>query len=230
LKQSILARLALGCLIWGCAGARAGTLIIDANFGTGSGVSSAWPGTSNASGSTTGVPLTTPITLDGGGLLITGSSTVECAVGTTAGTCGDATGLSDATAYGLGIGDARLDVGETLTITVEPGFNIVSVELVSFSLTGFTADGGLNGTAEKATFVLDGGSTNTFTATGSASATPKTDTVDESFTHTLVFGSSDGNYSLAELDLIVTTAPEPATFGLAGLALLGFGLARKRFR
>jgi hypothetical protein len=235
LTKGYITRFCLGFLVLGGVTVRAGTVTITPNFGTGTGVTGfTWPGTSNASGSTTGVPLTGPIELDGGALVITGNASVDCAVGTTAGTCGDATGLSNLTAYGLGIGDARIDSGETLTITVQPGFNVISVELVSFSLTGFTTNGAPGGVPEVATFVLDGGSTNSFTATGSSTATPKTDTPDLNFTNTLLFGSSAGNYSLASLDLIVTTAdstaPEPATFGLAGLALAAIGVARRKRR
>jgi hypothetical protein len=219
-----LARLALGCLL-GFAPAYAANTFVTPNFGTGSGVTGfSWPGTSDASGSTTGVVLTGPIDLDGGAIVITASAAVECDVGTTAGTCGTSTGLSTGTAYGLGVGDGRISAGETLTLTVEPGFNVTNVELISFTVTGFSS-------GEVATFVLDGGSTHSFDAPGGTP--PYTDTPDLNFTNTLVFGSSDGNYSLASLDLEITTTatlPEPATFGLAGFALIGMVVARRKLR
>jgi hypothetical protein len=233
MNRNHAATLVFGCVFLGAFSAQAGVVTIDANFGTGAGVSGfAWPGTSNAGTTTNGVTLTGPIFLDGGAIKITGSAAVECALGVTASTCGTATGLSDTTAYGLGIGNGRIDVGETLTLTVEPGFGITNVELLDFSLTGFTTDGAPGGVAEKAIFSLDGASNQTFTATGSSSATPKTDTPDENFASTLTFGSSAGNYSLASIDLKITSTntPEPATFGLAGLTLVALGLAGRRFR
>ena len=84
MTNTSLARLALGCLLV-LAPAYASNTFITPNFGTGSGVTGfTWPGTSDASGSTTGVVLTGPIDLDGGAIVITGSAAVECDVGTTA--------------------------------------------------------------------------------------------------------------------------------------------------
>jgi len=225
--------LLFGCMVLGAISAQAGTIEITPNFGSGSGVTGfVWPGTSAPSGSTTGVVLGSPFQLDLGAILITGSASLECAVGTTAGTCGSGS-PSSTTAVGLGVGNGRVDFGETITLTVQPGFNVTSVLLKSFSLDGFTSDGAAGGGAEVATFVRDGGSTETFTATGASTATPKTDSPNESFTNTLSFGvQSGGNYSLYALDLVITTAntPEPATFGLAGLALVGLGLVRGKIR
>jgi hypothetical protein len=224
LTGTSLARLALGCLVFGVGSARASNTFITPDFGTGSGVTGfAWPGTSGAGTTTTGVALTGPIDLDGGAIVITGSAAVECDLGATAGTCGTSTGLTTSNAYGLGVGDGRIGVGETLTLTVQPGFNVTNVELISFTVTGFSS-------GEIATFVLDGGSTNSYDAPGGNP--PFTDTVDLNFTNKLVFGASNGNYSLASLDLEITTAnlPEPATFGVTGLALLIVGAARLKRR
>ena len=155
--------------------------------------------------------------------MITGSASVECDLGANTGTCGDSTGLSTSNAYGLGVGDGRIATGETLTLTVQPGFNVTNVELISFTVTGFSS-------GEVATFVLDGGATNSYDAPGGNP--PYTDTTDVNFAHTLVFSASNGNYSLASLDLEITTAtlPEPATFGLAGLALIGMAAAGRKLR
>ncbi len=228
---NLMGRLAMGCLFLTAVSARAGTILVNVDFGTGSGVSGfSWPSTSNASGSTTGVALAGPIKLDGGAIVITGNGTVECAVGVTANTCGTSTGLSNLTAYGLGVGNARIDVGDTLTLTVQSGFGVTNVELVSFSLTGFTNDGA-GGSPEVAAFSLDGGAANLFTATGPSTATPKTDNPSgANFVNTLRFGSNAGNYSLASLQLQVTTTPEPATMGIVGLALVGCGLLGRRSR
>jgi hypothetical protein len=218
----------IGCFFLAALSAPAATITID--FGTGAGVSSAWPGTSGASNSATGVALPFPLSLDGGALQITTTpgNSLFCDVGATAGTCGTATGLTTSTAYGLGVGNGRVDAGEFIRLTVNSGF---TATLDSFSLTGFGSDT----VTEQATYRINGGGVTMLTAPGT-NVPLDTFTVNQAFNN-VAFGASAGNYSLASLTLDVvstttlpTTTPEPATLGLAGMALLGVGLAGRRKR
>jgi hypothetical protein len=221
------------CAVFGVVTASAAQITFD--FGSGANVVN-WPTPdSPASGSSTGVTIPNPLLLDGGLLEITGTSggnsaNVYCDAGTNANRCGDATGLSTSTAYGLGVGTTttgggRVDPGEALTITVL-GANL-TVELVGFSVTGF------NG-VESLQYSLDGGTAVTHNAPPTNVARDSVNGIDLDFANTLTFNvtpQNTGNFSLASLTLNVTqnTVPEPATFGLAGLAIAAIAIARKRF-
>jgi hypothetical protein len=199
---------------------------VTVSFGIGTGIVSAWPGTSNASASTTGVAVLNPIVLHLGELQVTGSGgSLFCAQGTTPGSCGTGFGLTTANAYGLGVGNARVDGTEAIILSlVNPNFN---VKLIDFTLTGFSG-------SEQVTYTINGTPT-----TVSAPATNVAADVfsvngglGTAFTNSVTFSvpaGNGGNFSLARLTLDVT-APEPATLGLCGAAFLALGLIRRRIR
>src|SRR3954468_22344229 len=84
------------------------------SFGLGTGIVSAWQSTSNSSNSTVGVAIANPILLHAGELQVTGSGgNLFCAQGVVAGTCGTGGGLTTGTAYGLGVGNGRVDGTES---------------------------------------------------------------------------------------------------------------------
>jgi hypothetical protein len=157
-----------------------------------------------------------------GELRITGSGgNVFCDEGVTAGTCGTSTGLTTGTAYGLGVANGRLDGTETLTLALlNP---IYHVKLVSFSLTGFSdpesAIYNLDGTPTTVNAPVTNVALDTFSVNGGAGT---------AFTNSVVWSVPAGtNYSLASMTLDVTV-PEPTTFVLGSLALLGLGIAYRR--
>ena len=212
-----------GILFASCASAANVTI----DFGAPLGVISGWALTSAASSSSTGVPIPNPLLLHLGELEVSGTGgSVFCAAGTFPGRCGTAVGLTTGTAYGIGVGNGRVEGAETLVITLLDAH--YHVKLLSFSLSGFSG-------AEAATYTIDGTpatvtapvtnvALDTFTVTAGAGV---------EFTDSLVFSvpsGNTGNFSLSRLTLDVVHAPEPATFGLGGLALIGFGLTLRRKR
>lgn len=193
------------------------------NFGSGANVTSSWPGTSAPTASTAGVSVGSTVVLDGGAIDVTGTGGLFCVVGATAGTCGSGTATT-ANAFGLGAGDGRVDPGETIVFALQPGF---TASLVGFSLTGFS-----NG--EIAFYSFDGGSNNQFAAPVTNVAVDST-VVNTSFNNNVTFSVNNGtgrNYSIESITFNINpvATPEPATFGLAGLALTGLWLARRRSR
>ena len=214
--------LAFASLFVGAIAAQATPITFD--FGSGTNVSSAWHSTSDSSFLTFGVALA-PVFLDGGLFSITGSGAVDCVLGSGFNnTCADSNSLSAFTSYGLGIGDGRVDSGETLTLTIL-GSNL-AVKLVGFSVTGFSNGDSLQ-------YSLDGKAATVINA-------PFIDQARDSFTlgqpvaftNNITFSvpSGGGNFSLSSLTLDVASVPEPATFGLAGLALVGVALVRRKRR
>jgi PEP-CTERM motif len=214
---------AFASLFVGAIAAQATPITFD--FGSGTNVSSAWHPTSDAGFLTLGVALA-PVTLDGGLFSITGSGAVDCVLGSSFNGCADSNNLSTLTSYGLGIGDGRVDPGETLTLTIL-GSNL-SVKFVGFSVTGFAG-------SDKLQYSLDGKLATIVSA-------PSTDVALDSvtlsqpavFTNNITFSipsGNNGNFSLSTLTLdVAPSVPEPATFGLAGLALVGVALVRRKRR
>jgi PEP-CTERM motif len=215
--------LAFASLFLGAIAAQATPVTFD--FGDGTNVSSTWHSTSSAGFTTFGFALA-PVLLDGGLFSITGSGTVDCVVGSSFGTCGDSGSLSIFNSYGLGIGDGRVDPGETLTLTIL-GSNL-AVKFVGFSVTGFSNN-------ESLQYSLDGKPATIVNA-------PFIDQARDSFTlgqpaaftNNITFSipsGNSGNFSLSTLTLdVASSVPEPATFGLAGLALVGVALVRRKRR
>lgn len=206
-----------------CAGIEAFAVPITVNFGNGFGVDAGWPvGTSAASSSTTGVVTTLyPITLAGGAITVTSSTGVlACAQGVTAGTCGfSAPTIS--TAYGLGVSNGRVDVGEFITFTVNPGFTAI---LTNFTLTGF----GSAALTEQYTLSVNGGA-------APAQNAPGVNIAIDSYSpgvafSTLDFGAGAGNYSMRNITFDITAVPEPVTVGLVGAGLVALGIYRRRKR
>ncbi len=203
--------------------ANAATVLFD--FGAGTNISSPYPGSSNAINGAALTIGTQPILLDGGILEVTGSGSLTCVTGATANTCGTPSTDTGSTAAGLGVSggsDNRLDGTETITITLLN--HNYTVSLVSFGLTAFTS-------GETATYKADSGAANTLSATGTGL---QIDTLGSqlAFTNTLTFAVGTGNYDLGQVSLNITqnAVPEPATFGLVGIALAGIGLVRRRKR
>jgi hypothetical protein len=224
--------LALGSLVFGAVSASAGIVTID--FGTGANVVGPYPGDSNASNSEVGVGAGfSSLGLDGGLFVIrgangSGAENVFCDQGTATGDCGADIGgsLTGSTAYGLGVGNGRVDPGETLTLTVVGGN--LSVILESFSVSGFSNGEELQYSLDGRTAaVVDGPANNTGLDTVTVTA--------GTFANTIKFSipaGNEGNFSLSSLTLSVTQnpVPEPATFSLAGFALLGIGMVGRRLR
>jgi len=200
------------------------------NFGTGSGVSSSWQPTSGASNSSTGVTIGYPVILNSGSLQITGiGGLVFCDQGVTAFTCGTSTGLTTSTAYGLGIGNGRIDAtSEELIFTVTDPANWI-VSLTDFSVTGF----GSSSLTEQLRYLLNPGSSVVISAPGTNVALDTYSVNSSPFT-TLTFSAPAGNYSLAEVTFNITRnntstpVPEPATILFLGSGIIGIGLASWR--
>lgn len=193
---------------------------ITIDFGTGSGVLSAWPGSAAGANNNVGIVLPTPLLLDAGELQITASpGSLVCAASTT-----NASLCANTQAYGLGVTggaqDPRIDGGESITLTLtDPGY---SVSLVAFGITGFNA-------SEQGQFSVDGGSQHLF----SPPAGTFTLVTPLALTNNIVWmvpTGNGGNYTLSSLtlDITGTAVPEPGSLALAGLALAGFGLAFRR--
>jgi len=198
--------------------------VFTVNFGSGANVSSSWAGTSNASASTIGVALTNPILMVSGALQMVGNGgSAFCAQGLVPGTCGTSTGLSTATAYGLGVANGRVDGSETLTLTVNPGY---TASILGFALTGF------NGT--EAAVVTINGTPTTFNAPGVNVALDSFSIngglglpITSSVVWSIPVGNT-GNYSLATITVDVNAVPEPSTVGTVGIAALGMLMAIRR--
>ncbi len=214
--------LAFASLFVGAIAAQATPITFD--FGSGTNVSSTWHSTSDAGFLTFGVALA-PVSLDGGLFSITGNGAVDCVLGSSFNnTCADSNSLSTFTSYGLGIGDGRVDPGETLTLTIL-GSNL-AVKFVGFSVTGFSG-------SDKLQYSLDGKPATTVSAPNTDVALDSFNAGSVAFANTITFSipsGNSGNFSLSTLTLDVSTVPEPATFGLAGLALVGVALVRRKRR
>jgi hypothetical protein len=202
------------------AAANASTVI---DFGAGSGITSTYPGGNGTNNPTNGngITITGPILLDGGALQVTGSGALECVAGTNTARCGDTSNVTDTTAAGLGVGSDRVTVGQTITITVEPGF---TATLVSFALDAFTS-----GADEEAFYKINNGTAIDVNALATPPLQVTTLGSPTGFT-TLTFGAVNGNYDLAQLTLNITATPEPASFALVGLALVGIAVIGRRKR
>jgi hypothetical protein len=207
--------------LFAVASASASTLI---DFGAGSGITSTYPGggVTNVPTNGAGIDITGPIVLDGGALDVTGSGTLECVAGTTITKCGDTSDVTNTTAAGLGVGSNRVTVGQTITFTVEPGY---TATLVSFAVDAFTS----TPVQEVASYSINGGTAVDVNAAASPALQTTTLGIPTAFT-TLTFGAVTGNYDLAQLTLNIAAIPEPASFGLVGLALAGFAMLGRRYR
>lgn len=215
--------------------ASAATIVVDFGMTNGNGfITSAFPSIgTGASGANGAVPLTSPLMLLGGIFEITAGTgeTLTCAASSSSNSrCAPDVG-SPSPAFGLGVGAgatnaARIDEGESIILTLlNPAY---SAQIVSFDVTGFS-------TGEQGQYRIDNGVQHTFNHVGGATD-PQLITVTggpASFTNTVTWSvptGNGGNYSLGILTLNYTdpAVPEPATFGLAGLVLIGLGTAYRR--
>ena len=130
-----------------------------------------------------------------------------------------------ASIFGAGVGaDERIDDNgpDTVTITAGPGWN-----LIDFTVQGLGTNGAVT---ETFYFNLNGGGvvgpisggtgTNVELTQGFGQPNP--------FTSLLLSVGNDSNITL--FSVTVEQVPEPATFGLIGVGLLGIGILSRRFR
>jgi hypothetical protein len=215
-----------GCLLFGLS-AQAATVFID--FGTTA--NDGGVAVSGAGTTVTGIVLSpSPFVFDSGLLQITTTGgSLECDLGVTAATCGDNVGLSTSNAYGLGVGDGRIDnpAGTSETLIIAPTALAISqgwtFALTQFSVTGFSG-------AEVVDFSTDG-TNHTFTAPTTNVPLDTSAALNDSFASTLVFSTdTTDNYSLATISFnqVQGAVPEPATFGFIGLGLAAIGFARRK--
>jgi hypothetical protein len=223
-----------GCLVTCVANATT----ITYNFGSGMGVNSpVWPA-SSGSGNTGTVSLGTTILLlddpNSGGLTsavtLTASGNLVCVASQSVpGACAataTANEPGNTHAAGLGIGDARINGSESLTITVNPGY---TATLLSFAVTAL-----YDVTGEQLAYNAGSGPI-VLSATGAA--IDLYDVPNTAFT-TLIFtapaqgGSVANTYALYSLTLDIegTALPEPGTMSLVGAGLLALSLLAGRRR
>lgn len=213
-------------------------------FNTGAGLQSppAWPGTGPiaANGSSAGVNLGSSLRVADPGAplltaaVITGSvsgtaTNLFCQVSSTAGLCaGNATSESSSAAghgSGLGVGDARINDTDLVTITANAGY---IVKLVSFQVTAMIGPG----TDQETGFYNLGAGNVSFLGGNQAIDSY---TVNSGSFVTLRFGAPTGGpnggntYALQSVTLDITTAaPEPSTMFLTGFGLLAVGWTGRR--
>ena len=119
-----------------------------------------------------------------------------------------------------------MDAGTSDTVTLTLLNSGYTVKILNFSVDAFTA-------AETGSYSIDGGAATGFADTGSALDTFQINGGSgAAFTNTVVFNSTNGNYSLAHLTLDVTAngVPEPSTFALGSSALIGLAVFLRRKR